>query len=88
MYCYIPSPEELTQAQVCSICSAIHTHGEADDLVVTRSLSLLHWFHEWPGILVTLQHIVRNLCVYACARWCVHVCELCACVRAPHLNVL
>jgi hypothetical protein len=54
MYGYIPSPEELTQAQMCSMHSAIHTHGEADDLVVTRSLSLLHWFHERPGILVTL----------------------------------
>ena len=54
MYGYIPSPEELTQAQMGSMRSAIHTHGEADDLVVARSLSLLHWFHERPGILVTL----------------------------------
>lgn len=36
--------------------AVLHTHGEADDLVVSRRLRFLHRLHEWPGVLVTLQH--------------------------------
>ena len=34
----------------------VRTHGEADHLVVPRSLRLLHRLHEGPSVLVTLEH--------------------------------
>lgn len=55
----------------------IHTHGEADHLVVPGRLGFLHWLHERPGVLVTLRHIKHRLVrikhVYASRALCTFV---------------
>lgn len=59
----------LILCSTLNICDHIHTHREADDLVVTGRFRLFHRLHEGPGILVTLRHKDqrgKNECARVC----------------------
>ena len=55
----------------------IHTHGEANDLVVPRCLGFFHRLHERPGVLVPLRHKDRIGKNQVCVRGSVCVYSMC-----------
>lgn len=61
----------------------VHTHWEANYLIVPGCLCFLHWLHERPGIRVTLRQNDQSCKNKMC------VCDqITVCVSKPHLHML